>query len=223
MRRPHGFTLFEAMIVLAVMAILAAAAFSYSRSGFKNANLGSATHDLAMRLSGLRAVAMADGDDYLVVVVDAPSNDATGCGRGNLGKCSAYHVLRDPDADWSLAAFNPATPYAKASGEPETVYLPRGVRFDLSDAGKLTIPAPFDGVQVFDGAVVATRGSTQRCVAVRFRSDGRVRVEAAAGGDAEKPGLALTLGTDQTGDAKAADRRTVMISSPSGIVKTWAF
>lgn len=221
MRRPHGFTLFEAMVVLALVAILAAAAFSYSRSGFKNASLGSATHDLAMRLSGLRAVAMADGQDYVVVVVDAPSNDATGCGPGNLAKCATYHVLRDPASDWSLGAFDPADPYEKANGEPETIYLPRSVRFDVTSTGAVS-PAPFAGVKVFESDVVAVRGSTQRCVAVRFRSDGRVRVQA-AGGDAEKPGMALALGTDQTGAASAADRRVVMISSPAGIVKTWAF
>lgn len=221
MRRPHGFTLFEAMVVLAVVSILAAGAFSYSRSGFRNASLGSATHDLAMRLAGLRAVAMAEGDDYLVVLVDAPSNDGTQCASSALGKCAAYHVLRDPASDWSLDVFDPAQPYLKTGGAPETVYLPRTVRFDLTSTGAVS-PAPFTGVKVFESEVVATRGSTQRCVAVRFLSDGRVRVEAATGGAAAKPGLAFTLGTDQTGETKAADRRTVMITSPIGIVKTWA-
>ena len=223
MRRAHGFTLFEAMVVLAVAAVLATAAFSYSRFAFRNASLASATHDLAMRLSGLRAAAMAEGKDQLVVLVDAPSNDATGCGAGDLDKCAAYHVLRDPASDWSLGGFDPAKPWEKTNGEPETIYLPRTVRLDLTAAGKRTIPAPFSGVTVHESGVIATRGSTQRCVAVRFGANGQVRVESPSGGDAGKPGLAFTLGTDQTGDAKAADRRTVMITAPVGIVKTYAF
>ncbi len=223
MRRAHGFTLFEAMVVLAVAAILATAAYSYSRFAFKNATLGSATHDLAMRLSGLRARAMADATDYLLVVVDAPSNDSTACDAGALGKCTVYHVLRAPAPDWALGSFDPTKPYDKTDGEPETIYLPRTVRLDLTAAGKRALPAPFDGVTVLESSVVATRGSTQRCVAVRFRADGRVGVESPSGGDAGKPGLAFTLGTDQTGDAKGADRRTVMVTSPIGIVKTWTF
>ena len=220
MRRTRGVTLIELMVVIALMGIIAAIAFSYSRTGFANASLGSAVHDLAIRLQGLRARAMAESQDYLVVVVDAPSNDATRCGFGHLDRCTAYHVLKKPASDWSLSSFDPTSPYDKAVAD-DTVQLPRGVRFDLSATGQAA-KTPFSAIKVFDSALVATRGSTQRCVAVRFKANGEVVAERASGSGAP-PGLAFTLGSDMTGTTKTGERRTIMVSWPIGIVKSWTF
>lgn len=220
MRRTRGVTLIELMVVIALMGIIAAIAFSYSRTGFANASLGSAVHDLAIRLQGLRARAMAESQDYLFVLVDAPSSDASRCGSGHLDRCTTYHVLKNPASDWSLSSFSPSTPYDKAAAD-DTVQLPRGIHFDLSAAGQAARP-PFAAIKVFESALVATRGSTQRCVAVRFKANGEVVAERASG-TGPPPGLAFALASDMTGTTKTGEHRTVLVSWPIGIVKSWTF
>jgi prepilin-type N-terminal cleavage/methylation domain-containing protein len=218
MRRARGFTLIEMVIVLAVVGILATIAAVMIRYGSRNANLSSATYDFVMRLGGLRATAMSEGKDYLVVFADAPSSDATNCGLFASDRCARYFVLANPTAAWSLASFNPATPATNAE-IVRTETFPKGVHLDL--ASTFTAPAPFSALAVHDSDLKAACGSSQTCFAIRFTRLGSVEPEYAGTTRPAKVGYGFVLGTDLSGGG--GDRRGVAVAFPSGIVKTVTF
>lgn len=218
MRRARGFTLIEMVIVLAVVGILAAVGAVAMRYGSRNANLSSATYDLVVRLGGLRATAMSEGKDYLVVFADAPSSDGTKCGFFAPSKCARYVVLANPTAAWTLASFNPASPAANAE-IVRTENLPRGVHLDLGST--FTAPAPFSALAVHDSDLKVSCGSSQTCFALRFTRLGSVEPEYAGATKPAKVGFGFVLGTDLSGGG--GDRRGVAVAFPSGIVKTVTF
>jgi prepilin-type N-terminal cleavage/methylation domain-containing protein len=218
MHRARGFTLIEMVIVLAIVGILAAAAAVTIRYGTRNANLSSATYDFVMRLGGLRATAMSEGKDYLVVFADAPSSDGSRCGLFANDQCARYFVLANPAAAWTLASFNPASPAANAE-IVRTETFPKGVHLDLG--ATFTAPAPFSALTVHDSDLKVACGSSQTCFALRFTRLGSVEPEYAGTTKPAKVGFGFVLGTDLSGGG--GDRRGVAVAFPSGIVKTVTF
>jgi prepilin-type N-terminal cleavage/methylation domain-containing protein len=223
MRRARGFTLVEIAIVLVVVGILATAAAVSFRAGSRNANLSSATYELAMRIAGLRPAAIAEGRDRLLVFVDAPGGDASGCTGGDSSPCTRFFVLSNPSPGWSLATFNPATPVGSGTATADLVQsaaLPRGVNLDFR-SGRPTIPAPFDGIVYDDADLVGTCGG-RSCFAVRFTARGEVLPEYAGATRPTKAGHAFVLGTRLDADP-GLERRALLVSFPAGITKTYAF
>lgn len=217
--RPHGLTLIEIAIVLAIIAILTAAAFWVPRYSMRNASISSAAWDMSIRLGGLRSSAMAEGQDYLFVVVDAPGNDGTGCDVYSQGSCAAYFILSNPGAAWSLATFNPGAPGANAQFVDSRT-LPRGARLETALAA--APPAPFDNVAISgpaDTALVGTCGG-RSCMAVRFAQSGTARPEYATPG-AARPGWSFVLGSDLP--QGVAERKGIVVGFPTGIVKTFPY
>lgn len=208
----------EAAVVVAIVAILAGMGFFVARAGRANANMASATYELAIRLTGQRAEALADGLDRVVVMVDAPSNDASSCGTFNSASCLRYFVLRNPTAAWTLGAFNPASPAVNAE-LLEQRSMPTGVRFHLPARSALA-PRPFQKAVILDLQLSgACAGRT--CFAIRFTGDGEVRPVYLSAATPVKTGLALVLGSTATG--AAGETKGIVVGFPSGIVRTFPY
>jgi prepilin-type N-terminal cleavage/methylation domain-containing protein len=218
MPRSRGFTLIELVTVLAIVAILAAAAAVTVGSATRNANLSSATYDFVVRLGGLRATAMSEGQDYLIVFADAPSSDASACGVFNDAGCTRYFVLANPTTTWTLAAFDPESPATNAAFVDEESF-PRGVHLDVGQT--FTAPPPFSGITLHDSDLRVSCGATQTCFAFRFTRLGSVEPEYAGATKPAKVGYGFVLGTDLSGGG--GDRRGIAVAFPSGIVKTVTF
>ncbi len=212
--RTSGYTLIELVIGIAIVAGLAAIAVGYQRSGLADANLSSAANDLALQLAGLRSTAMREGKDYLMVVVDAPGGDGSGC-DGKSSRCATVWTLTDPTSTWSIGSFNPTTPGTNASVVDYTT-MPRGVSFDL--ASTAAPPAPFGAVAPFDADLRAScNGRT--CLAVRFTSLGEVQPVFSRSTSNRPKGATLALASQLTAAAPGNERRLVFVSFPTAIVR----
>jgi prepilin-type N-terminal cleavage/methylation domain-containing protein len=225
MRRARGFTLIELVVVVAVVGILAGLAAVGFRSATRNASLAKAAYGVAVRLGGLRAQALSTGRDHLFVFVDAPDGDASGCSWRDSDPCARWIILSAPADGWTLTGFDPDAPAGSGGTEArieETELMPRGVHLDTDtpEASLPPVPEPFSAVVARD-ADLQTTLSTRLVFAIRFRANGTVAAEAAAGGTPAKAGYAFVLGTD-VGGTTGADRRALLVSFPTGIVKTYS-
>jgi type II secretory pathway pseudopilin PulG len=214
----RGFTLIELTIISALVLILAYASFSTYRAVKRNSSVSAASWEVALRIQGLRTQALSEQRDLLAVVVDAPANDASGCGIGSDDGCARLFVLAEPTAAWTLGAFDPAAPGTDAA-YLDALALPRHVRFHLPAAGGHP-GAPFDNVSVLDADLTATCPGDRRCFAVRFGRRGVVSAEWPGGiAASQKPGYAIALGSEMTDQTHGADRKGFLVSFPTGIVR----
>ncbi len=214
----------EVAVVLAIVAVLGGIGVYVARAGKANASMASATYELAIRLTGQRAEALDDGLDHLVVLVDAPGNDARSCGVLSDSACFRYFVLRNPAAGWQLSAFDPSSPAGAGTNAAEVLEqrsMPSGVRLHLPAAGARPL-RPFQTVVIEDPDLQGTC-ATRTCFAVRFTGGGDVRPVYPATATPVKTGLALVLGSTATTETRAGETKGVVIGFPSGIVRTFPF
>jgi prepilin-type N-terminal cleavage/methylation domain-containing protein len=219
--RARGFTLLEVMVVVAIAGVLSALAFSVARAAARNVYLHQAAGELALRPAQLRSAALSEGRDYLLVVVDAPGNDASQCGGFNSDACTRYFVLTAPLPAWKLSAFDPGDPGVNA-GYSDVEYLPRGARLYVA-AEYRAPPAPFANVKIFDSRFYGKCAGGQRCFALRFAQNGAVRAELKDGGSETAPGFAFVLASDAELEGAGGDHRAIAVGFPTGVVKSWSY
>jgi prepilin-type N-terminal cleavage/methylation domain-containing protein len=216
MRRARGFTLIEMAVAVAVIAIVAAAAVIGMRAARRNAEIGSASFDLVLQLQGLRTRALAEQQDHLAVIL---GGDGGACHALRQAGCVRVFFLVGPQEPWILQSFRPATP--NADELLDTLVLPRGVVLDTTAA--MAGRAPFGNVLTWDVDLTAPDCGGPRCAAFRFGADGTVRGEAPDGASLDKAGHIVALATDLQGETAAAERRAVLVSFPTGIVKSYTY
>ncbi len=216
MRANRGFTLIELMVVLAIVVIVGGIVVWQGRSARQAADLAGGAYDLTLRLGGVKAKAMADGRDHLLVVLDT-ANPSACVQEQNL--CGRVVELRNPQPAFALAGFDPDMPLVGVEWvDGADVFLPRNSQFDLASTWRA--PPPFNAVQAWDPAVVATCSAGRRCFAIRFRSNGDVSEFPPAVG--ARGGFAFVLKPVQR-PSGASESRAVFVSFPAGVVKTAAF
>jgi prepilin-type N-terminal cleavage/methylation domain-containing protein len=211
----RGFTLIEAAVVVAIIGILAAVAAGGFAAARRNAGVGSTVFDLTLRLQGLKTKALQEQKDYVFIVMNPTGGVSTDCGVLSQDKCLRWFLVSDPTTAWTLAAFNATSPGANCSVE-DSGSLATGVVLDVGAAGTAG-PVPFNQVQQLDANV---RGSCsgRTCVAVRFTSSGEVNPVYAGASQPLLQGVAFGLTSDAAGE-----RRAVLVSFPTGIVKTFTY
>lgn len=223
-RKPSGFTLIELMVVVAIIGVLAVTGIVTYRSAFRDANVGRASFDLSARLRGLRARAIADGNNYVFILIDAPNNNSQACGWGAQANCVRYFIIRNPLPAWTVAAFNPASPDTNTDqtdpsaggvhlgGMVQSFFMPMGVRMDNGALG--APPPPFTSF-----TFIPPIGGGQRRLAIQFSSDGSVfQLDPAPA----RSGVMFAIGSDMTAGGGPGYRKGFTISFPSGIVRTFA-
>jgi prepilin-type N-terminal cleavage/methylation domain-containing protein len=216
-RKTPGFTILEVMVVVVIVGLLAAITLSYGRSARQASTFASAAWELSLRLSALRARAMAANKDYVLVLVDTVDPD--GC-RFDTIKCGKAIVFSSPLPAFSINGFATEPPYVNASYEEE-FRLPRNSQLDLGSTWRP--PAPFASVTAMDSDLMATCANGARCFAVRYRLDGEIEpVVPTPPLAASKAGLAIVL-KPVFAESAAAERRAIFVSFPTGIVKTAVF
>jgi prepilin-type N-terminal cleavage/methylation domain-containing protein len=215
MRAHRGFTLIELMVALVVMMVVAGLVVYQGRSARQAADLAGGSYDVALRLSGLRARAMAEAKDFAIVVVDA--SDPVGCTQAD-SVCGRAIVLSDVTSAFTITGFDPDAAITNAA-YVEDRRLPKNSQFDL--AATWGPPAPFNGVTAWDPSVRATCAGGRACFGLRFRDNGEVTA-LWPGAAAALPGFAFVLMPVQT-LSNAAQRRAFFVSFPTGLVKTAAF
>jgi prepilin-type N-terminal cleavage/methylation domain-containing protein len=221
-RTPRGFTLIELVIVVAVIGLLAAVGAIIARNSTKNANVSGSAYDLATRLMGIRPMALADGVDYYVVVLDAQGNDASTCGWLDRAHCVQYVLLKNVvTASFSLATFDPNAGISNAE-LVDRRDLPKPIRFMPHTSQIAYTRAPFTGVNLFDTTVMQTCANSRACFMLRFDRNGDVYPVQTASGVTTitgETGFAAVLGNDLP--QGQGDQKGVLVSFPAGIVRSF--
>jgi prepilin-type N-terminal cleavage/methylation domain-containing protein len=214
-RTSRGFTVVEAMVVMAIIGVLAALALPAVFRQRPRAYLAAATAELQSVVHGARQHALATGHDVWVVVFP---EFVSGVGTGRV------IIYEDGNFDFSvanapggtdLARMVPATPASGSlSRVVTTMDLPAGVTFGVEGSGPPALPKPLNGVDVtkgcsFCGTLTDHRGG------IRFDSRGRASFYGQPGIPLVTTGAALSL----TSSPAISGQRTLIVTPITGAVR----
>lgn len=212
-RQERGFTLIEGAVAIAIIAVLAALAWSNLGRLRPRSSLVSAGLELQSLIHGARQSALSTGHDVAVLVFPVYP--------GPLGTGRVI-VYEDGNFDFFSAAaavnfdgYNPASPAAGSRSQVlTTMDLPAGITVGpLTGMGtSAVLPAPLAGIDVtkdcsFCGALVDRRG------AIKFDARGRVSFYGSNGAPSLGGGSLSLTSTDVGG------QRTLVITPTTGSVR----
>jgi Tfp pilus assembly protein FimT len=214
-KRSLGFTVIEAMVVMATIGIIAGLGLPLVFRQRPRAHLASATAELQSLVHGARQQALATGHDVWVVVFPEYVSDI-GTGR--------VLVYEDGNYDFSqttapggvdLDRIVPGSPAsASLSRVVTTMDLPTGITFGADGSGPTTLPAPFTGIDLSKGCSFCGT-LTDRRGGIRFDSRGRATFYGRTGVPLVTAGEALNV----TASPTIRGQRTLVVTPTTGNVR----
>lgn len=212
--RSRGFTVIELMVVVAIIAALAAAAWLNLGRHRPRAQLATAAQELQALLHGARLQALSSGHD--VVVLLFPSYVGPG------GETGRVVILEDATFDFFVGGaspnfedYDPAKPAHGAGGQVvATLDLPPGTMIGPSAGRTTALPAPWGSVPTSSSCSFCATAGDHRG-AIRFDLRGRATFFSANGAPlATTSGQSLTV----TSLPEVPGLRTLVVSSSGGAI-----
>lgn len=209
---PRGFTMIEMAIVVAIIGIVTAMAWSTLSASRPRQSLSNAAAELQAIVHGARQQALATNHDVVVMLFPAEPNRLGGTGRVVVVEDQNSSMFLDASVPnfGNYDAALPAFP-APLTQEPTVFDLPPGVTFGTARAAALQ--PPLDTVPIATGCTFCDAGQVRG--AIRFDERGRATFYAANGAP-------LAAGTGQSLSLTSAPDlpgyRTLVVTSGSGAV-----
>lgn len=217
-RAPHGFTIVEMAVAMAIVLILAALAFSSVARQRPRANLADTAADLQSAIHGARLRALASGHDVVVMVFPQYAT-GQGTGRVIVYEDGSYDFFSASGAP-SFGGYNAAVLASNAQSQVvSTLDLPRGVTIGppTGMGSTATLPAPLAGIDVRRACSFCSTTGDGRG-AIKFDGRGRASFYTANGAPLAIPaGASLSL----TAAPEIEGMRTLAITPVTGAVRTF--
>ncbi len=214
-RSQAGFTLIEAVIVVAIVLTIAALAIPAIGRMRPRAWLATTTAELQSLVHQARLQALSTGRDVWVVVFPEYAN-GDGIGRVVVYEDGNFDFATTNAASGvDLDRMNPARPQAGPLGQVVTTMdFPAAVRFGADANAPTALAAPFAGVDLSQACSFCGNLSDHRG-AIRFDPRGRASFYGRTGAAQTTAGGALHL----TSSPDVPGTRTLVVAPVSGVVR----
>lgn len=212
--KSSGFTIVELMVVVAIIAALAAAAWLNLGRHRPRAQLATAAQELQALLHGARLQALSSGHDVVVLVFPAFAGPGGETGRVVILEDATFDFFVD-GASPNFDDYDPAKPAHGPGGQVvATLDLPPGTMVGPSAGRSMTLPAPWGSVTTSSSCSFCAASGDRRG-AIRFDLRGRASFFSANGAPMETAsGESLTV----TSLPEVPGLRTLVVSASGGAI-----